>query len=63
MRTPYVDPADAERIEQLAVEVVLDSERPRAADILQIAGYVRTGGAFARVARALEIELQRGRPS
>jgi hypothetical protein len=62
-RSYYVDPADAERLALIAECAALDAQRPRVSDILRIAEHVRGATALVRVSRALEVELQRGRPS
>lgn len=62
-RTYYVDPADADRLALIAECAREDAERPRVVDLLGIAGFVRTAPALARVARVLEAEVHRGRPS
>jgi hypothetical protein len=62
-RTYYVDPADADRLALIAECAARAAERPTIRDMLGIAEHVQTPAGLARVARGIELELQRGRPS
>lgn len=62
-RTYYVDPADADRLEMIAAFAAYEAQRPSVADVLRVADHLRNPAALARVSRALEVELHRGKPS
>lgn len=62
-RTYYVDPADADRLQLIAEFATLEAQRPSVVDVLRVADYLRGPTALLRVARTLEVELRRGKPS